>query len=146
MSVVERRVRRRLELHLSHPAHGLYRGRRMDVVEERRCADESFVSDELLGVDASSRLLEGNVPLAGNLSERVIDRHGLQVAAEILLAFQRFEQRLEVSGAEAFRALSLNDLVEERRTVLHRLRENLKQISLFVAIDEDAQVSQPRHV
>src|SRR2546423_15709614 len=113
----------------------------MDVIEQRRRPDESLVSNELFGVDPPARLLEGDVPLAGNLSEGVIDRHGLQVAAEILFALQRFEQRLEISGAEALRALSLDDFVEERRTVLHRLRENLQQVAFLVPVNQDAKVA-----
>src|SRR6266550_7169579 len=81
------------------------------------------------------------MPFAGNLSECVIDGHGLKVAPEVLFALQRLEQRLEVSGAEALGALPLNDLVEERRTVLHRLREYLQQISFLVPIDQDSEIA-----
>src|ERR1700693_1682492 len=125
MPVVERLVRVGLVLYLPHATDGLYRRRRVDVVHERRSPGKSLVSNELLGVDAAARLLERDVPLAGNLSEGMIDRHGLQVAAEILFALKRLEQRLEVSGAEALRALSLDDLVEERRAVFPRLRGGL---------------------
>jgi len=73
--MMQRLVRVGLELYFAHAPHGLDRRRRMDVIHESRRSGKSLVSDELLGVDASARLLEGNMPLAGNLSERVIDRH-----------------------------------------------------------------------
>jgi len=43
MAVVERLVRIRLELYLSHTTDGLHRRRRMYVVHERRRARESLV-------------------------------------------------------------------------------------------------------
>jgi hypothetical protein len=77
----------------------------------------------------------------------VCDRSAwLQIPAKILLALERLEQRLEVSGPEALRTLSLDDLVKERRAILHRLREDLKQIPFFVAIDENTQVAQRRQI
>src|ERR1700730_8077957 len=73
---------------------------------------------------------------------RACDRSAcLQVAAKILFALERFEQRLEVSGAEALRAFPLDDLVKQRRAILHRLREDLEQISFLVTIDEDSQIA-----
>src|SRR6202022_1906695 len=102
---------------------------------------EAFVSDQLFGVNPTAWLLECNVPLPRNLSERVIDRHGLEISAEVLFALESLKQGLEVSGTEALRALPLNYLVEERRPVFHRLREYLEQVSLLVAIDENAKIT-----
>ena len=61
-------------------------------------------------------------------------------AAQGLLALDGFEEGLEVPLAEALRTVALDDLEEERRAVLHRLGEDLQQVALFVAIDEDAEV------
>ena len=64
---------------------------------------------------------------------------GLQVAAERLLALDRFEERLEVPVAEAARAVPLDHLEEERRPVLRRLREDLEQVAVVVAVGKDPQ-------
>src|SRR5262245_16035746 len=64
----------------------------------------------------------------------------LQISARRLLALDRFEQRLEVPFAEAARALPLDDLVEERRPILDGLGEDLKEIAVGVAVDEDSQL------
>src|SRR5690606_13537051 len=63
-----------------------------------------------------------------------------------LLPFDRLEQRLEVAGAKALGALALDDLVEQRRPVLDRLGEDLQQVALVVAVDQDAQLRQRRQV
>src|SRR4051812_33503495 len=60
-----------------------------------------------------------------------------QVAAQGLLALDRLEQRLEVAVAEAAGAVPLDHLEEHRRPVLHRLREDLEQIAVVVAVGED---------
>ncbi len=62
-----------------------------------------------------------------------------QVPPERLLALDGFEERLEVALAEPAAALALDDLEEERGPVLDRLGEELQQVALLVAIDEDAQ-------
>src|SRR3712207_2426511 len=62
-----------------------------------------------------------------------------EVAAEGLLTLDRLEQRLEVAVAEAARAVALDDLEEDRRPVADRLREDLQQVALVVAVDEDAE-------
>src|ERR1700750_1855800 len=66
----------------------------------------------------------------------------LQVAAPLLLALDGLEQRLEVAVAEAARAVALDDLEEDRRAVADRLREDLQQVALVVAVDEDALLAQ----
>src|SRR3954466_12009267 len=63
----------------------------------------------------------------------------LQVAALGLLALDRLEQRLEVAVAEAARAVALDHLEEDRRAVADRLGEDLQQVALVVAVDEDAE-------
>src|SRR4051794_28806233 len=70
----------------------------------------------------------------------------LQVAALGLLALDRLEQRLEVPVAEAPRAVALDHLEEDRRAVADRLREDLQQIALVVAVDEDALLAQVREL
>src|SRR5262245_39603555 len=60
-----------------------------------------------------------------------------EVSAERLLALDRLEERLEVPESEAARAVALDHLEEERRAVLHDLREQLEQVALLVSVDED---------
>src|SRR5690606_35787597 len=55
-----------------------------------------------------------------------------EIPAQRLLALDGFEEGLEIALAEAARALALDDLVEHRRPVLHRLGEDLKEIALVV--------------
>src|SRR5436305_4972067 len=62
-----------------------------------------------------------------------------EIAAERLLALDRFEERLEVAVPEAARAVTLDHLEEERRPVLRRLREDLQQVAVVVAVGEDPQ-------
>src|SRR5215210_5286667 len=66
----------------------------------------------------------------------------LQVAAARLLALDRLEQRLEVAVAEAARPVALDDLEEDGRAVADRLGEDLQQVALVVAVDEDALLAQ----
>ena len=68
-----------------------------------------------------------------------------EVAARLLLALDRLEQGLEVALAEAHRAVPLDDLEEHRRTVLDRLGEDLEQVAVLVAVDEDLQLAQGLH-
>src|SRR5947207_9557437 len=84
-----------------------------------RCAVSSSVDACRTGTSNSSRKLE--------------------IAAECLLALDRLEERFEVSFAEAARAVALDHLEEERRPVLRRLREDLQQVALLVAVGEDPQ-------
>src|SRR5688500_13123505 len=64
----------------------------------------------------------------------------LEVPAQSLFAFDRLEQCLEIPFAERPRALPLDDLVEQRRPVLHRFREDLQQVSIRIAIDENSEL------
>src|SRR4051794_29201992 len=59
-----------------------------------------------------------------------------------LLALDRLEQRLEVALAEAARAVPLDQLEEDRRAVAERLGEDLEQVALVVAVDQDAEPAQ----
>src|SRR5690606_31047592 len=71
----------------------------------------------------------------------------LQDAAGHLVAFDGFEQRLEVAFAEAFVALALDDLEEDRPERVGG--ENLQQqalLRLHVGVDQDLVARQPRHV
>src|SRR6266480_5555261 len=63
----------------------------------------------------------------------------LQIASPVLLFLERFEQRFEITFAETLGAFALNDFEEQRRTIFHRLGEDLQQISLVVAIDQNAE-------
>src|SRR6476660_2721937 len=62
---------------------------------------------------------------------------GSEVAALVLLALDRLEQRLEVALAEAQRAVPLDQLEEHRRPVAQRLGEDLQQVAVLVAVDQD---------
>src|ERR1700683_963928 len=57
----------------------------------------------------------------------------LKISSPRLLHFDRFEERLEISFAEAATASALDDLEEYSRAILHRLRKNLQQLTFFVA-------------
>src|SRR6476620_11804600 len=62
---------------------------------------------------------------------------GSEVAALVLLALDRLEERLEVALAEAERAVPLDELEEDGRPVAERLGEDLQQVAVLVAVDED---------
>src|SRR5688500_6439710 len=66
----------------------------------------------------------------------------LEIPAPRLFPLDRFEERLEIAFSEALRALPLDDLVEERRPVLHGFREDLEQVTLIVAIHEYAELAE----
>src|SRR5207253_6983553 len=51
-----------------------------------------------------------------------------KISALGLIAFDRFEQGLEISLAERLAAATLNNLEEERRAILHRLGEDLEHV------------------
>src|SRR4051794_35925945 len=85
----------------------------------------------------SSRLLwstEGEVPNAAGAETRA-----LQVSAQRLVALDRLEERLEVALAERRRAVALDDFEEDGRPVLRRLREDLQQVAVVVAVGQDPQ-------
>ncbi len=67
-------------------------------------------------------------------------------AAPDLVELDAFEQRLEIAVAEAFIALALDDLEEDRAD--HILGEDLEQDALFadIAVDQDAVLAQPLQV
>src|ERR671938_1224883 len=75
-----------------------------------------------------------------------VSSRGLEVAALGLLALDRLEQRLEVAVAEAAGAVALDDLEEDRRAVADGLGEDLQQVALVVAVDEDPEPPQVRQV
>src|SRR5690606_16987396 len=78
---------------------------------------------------------------------RNVLRVGLQHAAADLVEFDALEQRLEIAFAEAFVALALDDLEEDRAN--HVLGEYLQQQALIPgrsAVDQDLQLLQPRQV
>ena len=62
-----------------------------------------------------------------------------------MFSFDRLEQCLEVALTETAAALPLNHLVEQRRTILHRARENLQHVALVVAIYQDSGLPQLRN-
>src|SRR4051794_28906410 len=70
----------------------------------------------------------------------------LEVPAQLLLALDRLEQSLEVTVAESARAVALDHLEEDGRAVAGRLREDLEQIALVVAVHEDAEPAEVLHV
>src|SRR5260370_37090397 len=60
-----------------------------------------------------------------------------EVAAQFLLALDRLEQRFEVALAEAERSVPLDELEEHRGAVADRAGEDLQQITVLVAVDQD---------
>jgi len=65
-----------------------------------------------------------------------------KVAAPLLLALDRLEERLEVALAEAERAVPLDELEEHGRPVADRLGEDLQQVAVLVAVDKYAALAQ----
>src|ERR1035437_3254387 len=65
----------------------------------------------------------------------------LKIAAAGLLGFDGLEQRLEVAFAESPASFSLNDLVKQRRTILHRFGKDLKEVPLLIAVDKDSEIA-----
>src|SRR5688572_15036705 len=74
------------------------------------------------------------------------DGGALEIPAQRLLALDRLEQCLEVPLPEAARTLPLDDLEEHRRAVLHRLGEDLQQVAVGIAIDEDTELPERSEV
>src|SRR5215218_8501724 len=61
-------------------------------------------------------------------------REASQVSADLLLPLDRLEQGLEVALAEAEGAVSLDQLEEDRRSVLDGLGEDLEEVAVLVAV------------
>src|SRR5215213_2658607 len=70
----------------------------------------------------------------------------LEISSQCLFALDRLEERLEVACAEALGSLALNDLVENGWPVFDRLRENLKQVSFIVPVDENPELLKRREI
>src|ERR1700680_1153270 len=70
----------------------------------------------------------------------------LQIAACRLFALDGLEQGPEVTLAEALAALALDHFEEQRRPVADGAREDLQQVSVVVAVDEDVEIVQPVEV
>lgn len=60
-----------------------------------------------------------------------------KIAAQLLLCFDSFKESFKVPGTETLMVSSLNNFKEESRTVLDVLGEDLKQVTLFIVVDED---------
>src|SRR6478672_417275 len=65
-----------------------------------------------------------------------------EVAAELLLALDGLEQCLEVALAEAEGAVALDELEEHGGPVAEGLGEDLQEVAVLVAVDEDAALLQ----
>src|SRR5881392_2362265 len=65
-----------------------------------------------------------------------------EISALLLLPLDRLEEGLEVALAEAHGAVPLDHLEEDGRLVLDRLGEDLEQVAVLVAVDEDLQLAQ----
>jgi predicted ATPase/DNA-binding CsgD family transcriptional regulator len=101
-----------------------------------------------LGVSSADQLgpwlesaADATAPAAAELPQGRAFRR-LQVAAQLLLALDRLEQRLEVALAEAERAVPLDELEEHGRPVADGLGEDLQQVAVLVPVDEDAALLQ----
>src|SRR5215208_3831754 len=79
---------------------------------------------------------------SGRPADRCPFTSSLQVPPCGLFPFHSLEQCFEIPLAEALGSLALDDLVEERRAVLHRLAEDLEQVAFIIPIDQDAELSQ----
>ena len=66
-----------LPAQIAHEPRGFHVRRLMQVIEQRRGADEALVADQLLGIQGAVGPPEHDVPLARERSELVVDRHVL---------------------------------------------------------------------
>ena len=74
---------------------------------------------------------------------RVSERYKrLQIPAPRLLAFDRFEERLEVALAETAAAFALDDFIKQGRPVFDRLGENLQHVAFVVAVHQNAEAAE----
>src|SRR5690242_19786208 len=64
-------------------------------------------------------------------------RTGSEVPARVLLALDGLEEGLEVALAEAEGTVALDQLEEDRRPVAQRLGEDLQQVAVLIAVDQD---------
>src|SRR5664279_2546617 len=62
----------------------------------------------------------------------------LEVAPTFLLTLDGLKKRLEIALAEAERAVALDHLEEHCGAVADGAREDLQEVAVFVAVDEDA--------
>src|SRR5438045_3641779 len=141
MPVVQRLIWIRVERRFLHASNRLHRRRRMNVVKKRGRPVKSFVSHQLFGVQSAVGLSKHDVPLTRNRTKRVVVRHS-EIPSKFLLSLYRFEECLEIPGTKTLRAFPFDDLIENRRPILDRLREYLKQVPLVIAIDENPQIAQ----
>ena len=63
-----------------------------------------------------------------------------KVSSLLLLDLNCFEKTLEVSSAETIVVVSLDYLEEKGRSVLNRLGEDLKEVTLVVVVDKDLEL------
>ena len=63
-----------------------------------------------------------------------------------MLALDGFEEGLEVAFSEGLGAFALNDFNEYRRAVHQGLGEELQQVALVVAVDQDSELAQRSEV
>ena len=59
-----------------------------------------------------------------------------------MLALDGFEEGLEVAFSEGLGAFALDDFDEYRRAVHQRFGEELQQVALVVAVDQDSELAQ----
>src|SRR5829696_5809000 len=114
---------------------------RLKVQQDRLVPREALVAHDLLHEErrGGAVAVHLNVPLGRNPPES-------RVAHGLLLALDRLEQGLEIALAKAAGTVAFNDLEEDRRPVADRLREDLQQVALVVAVDQDPEPPQILHV
>ena len=69
-------------------------------------------------------------------------RNASEVSSPLLLTLDRLEEGLEVALSEAAGAVALDDLEEHGRPVARGLGEDLQQVALVVAVDQDPEPAQ----
>src|SRR3954469_23751797 len=72
----------------------------------------------------------------------VLDYRDSEIPPGVLLALDGLEQGLEVALAEAEGAVALDQLEEDGGAVAERLGEDLEQVAVLVAVDQDAALLQ----
>src|SRR5439155_26988884 len=87
--------------------------------------------------------MKPDVMFPRDFSQSLVIRHYrllflLQIPSRGLFALDGFEQRLEIAFAETLRALALNDLKKQRRSILNRFCEVLQQETFIMGTAENA--------
>ena len=72
----------------------------------------------------------------------LLHKSGLQISSCCLIYFNALKKCLEIARSETLVVASLNDLDEDRGTVLDGLGEYLQEVSVVIVVDKNFQLLQ----